>query len=148
MGETGWIILLLAAAAAILIFWLIRGRKQPPQADTPMPRNEPAPVEPAKPETAQPAQEFPSAPAFVGADGEADDLLRLKGVGPKIAAVLTAQGITRFAQIAAWTDADIAAIDAQLGNFAGRPRRDNWVDQARLLAAGDLAGYEAKYGKL
>jgi predicted flap endonuclease-1-like 5' DNA nuclease len=122
MGETGWIILLAAAAAAILIFWLIRGRKQPPQADTPMPRSEPAPVEPAKAETAQPPQEFPSAPAFVGADGEADDLLRLKGVGPK--------------------------IDAQLGNFAGRPRRDNWVDQARLLAAGDLAGYEAKYGKL
>lgn len=77
-----------------------------------------------------------------------DNLLRLKGVGPKIATLLKAEGITRYAQIAAWSDADLAAIDAKLGSFAGRPRRDNWVDQARLLASGDTAAYEATYGKL
>ncbi len=79
---------------------------------------------------------------------EADNLVMMKGVGPKIVSLLHAQGITRFAQIAAWTDADIDAIDVQMGNFRGRIRRDNWVDQARFLAAGDRAGYEAKYGKL
>lgn len=144
MSDIGWIILVVAAVAVLLILWLITGRKQRPQTDSANPRSEPAPVAPAKPEPVQP----PPASATAARDGEADDLLRLKGVGPKIAAILNAQGTTRFAQIAAWTDADIAAIDARLGNFAGRPTRDNWVDQARLLAAGDVAAYEAKYGKL
>ena len=77
-----------------------------------------------------------------------DDLLRLKGVGPKLAVLLGELGVVRYTQIAAWTDADIAAIDARLGNFKGRPVRDQWVDQAKYLAAGDIAGFEAKYGKL
>ncbi len=88
------------------------------------------------------------APILAASISEGDDLLRLKGVGPKIVTLLKAEGVTRYAQIAAWTDTDIAAIDAKLGSFAGRPLRDNWVDQARLLAAGDVPGYEAKYGKL
>jgi predicted flap endonuclease-1-like 5' DNA nuclease len=90
----------------------------------------------------------PAIPAATPVEADGDNLLRLKGVGPKIAALLKAEGVTRYAQIAGWSDADIAAIDAKLGSFAGRPRRDNWVDQAQLLAAGDVAGYEAKYGKL
>lgn len=69
-------------------------------------------------------------------------------MGPKLNLLLIELGVTRYAQIASWSDADIAAIDAKLGNFKGRPVRDQWVDQARYLAAGDLAGYEAKYGKL
>jgi len=92
--------------------------------------------------------EAPPHVASPSADAPSDDLSRLKGVGPKLLAILSAEGVTRFAQIAAWTDADIAAFDSKLGNFAGRPVRDNWVDQARLLAAGDIAGYEARYGKL
>ena len=44
--------------------------------------------------------------------------------------------------------ADIAEIDSKLGNFAGRITRDNWVDQAKLLASGDIAGFEKKYGAL
>lgn len=80
--------------------------------------------------------------------GEADDLLRIKGVGPKLVALLNTLGVTRFAQIAEWTEADIDRIDAQLGNFAGRIRRDNWVEQAKFLAAGDVAGFEGKFGKL
>lgn len=80
------------------------------------------------------------------ADG--DDLTRLKGVGPKLAARLNELGVTRFAQIAA-LDADAAlALDAQLGNFQGRMTRDRWIEQARFLAAGDVAGYEAVFGKL
>jgi hypothetical protein len=42
----------------------------------------------------------------------------------------------------------VADIDAQLGAFAGRITRDNWIDQAQLLAAGDVAGFEQKYGAL
>ena len=77
-----------------------------------------------------------------------DDLALIKGVGPKLVAMLGAMGITRFAQIAAWSDADIAEIDAQLGTFAGRIERDSWVEQCQLLAAGDTAGFEGKFGKL
>ncbi len=86
--------------------------------------------------------------AAVTPEAGEDDLLRMKGVGPKLKALLHELGITRFAQIAAWTDTDIAAIDARLGNFKGRPIRDQWVDQAKYLAAGDIAGFEAQYGKL
>lgn len=88
------------------------------------------------------------AEAAVALEAGEDDLLRMKGVGPKLKALLHELGITRFAQIAAWTDTDIAAIDARLGNFKGRPIRDQWVDQAKYLAAGDIAGFEAQYGKL
>lgn len=80
--------------------------------------------------------------------GEADDLRKLKGVGPKLVTLLASLGVTRFAQIAAWTDADIDRMDAQLGSFAGRIRRDNWTEQAKFLAAGDVAGFEGKFGKL
>lgn len=82
------------------------------------------------------------------AEGEVDDLRRIKGVGPKLVTLLHSLGITRYAQIAAWTEEDIDRIDPQLGAFAGRIRRDSWVEQAKFLAAGDAAGFEAKFGKL
>lgn len=123
-----------------------------PALDTPAPEPETAPETPT-PEAAQPAPPPTpaAAPAPAPAPAEAsvpDDLLLLKGVGPKLKALLAEQGITRFAQIAAWTSADLAAIDPKLGTFKGRPERDNWIDQAQYLAKGDIAGFEAKYGKL
>jgi len=90
----------------------------------------------------------PAVPAPAPVASGADDLRRIKGVGPKLVALLNGLGITRYAQIAAWTEADIDRVDAQLGAFAGRVRRDNWIEQAKLLAADDAAGFEAKFGKL
>ncbi|MFO1255822.1 MAG: hypothetical protein U1E37_09170 [Sphingomonadaceae bacterium] len=78
----------------------------------------------------------------------ADDLSRIKGLGPKLQALLPELGITTFAQIAALTEADLADLDTKLGPFAGRPARDGWVEQARYLAAGDVAGFEARFGKV
>lgn len=77
-----------------------------------------------------------------------DDLTRIKGVGPKLAGKLHEIGITRFSQIAAWDEADVDRVDAQLVEFTGRIRRDNWVEQARLLAGGDTKGFEEKFGTL
>lgn len=77
-----------------------------------------------------------------------DDLTRMKGVGPKLVTLLTSLGVTRFEQIAGWTERDIADINRHLGGFAGRIERDRWVEQARFLAAGDIAGYEVAFGKL
>lgn len=77
---------------------------------------------------------------------EADDLKRIKGVGPKLVAMLNEQGITTFAQIAAWTDADVQRVDATLGRFSGRIVRDQWVEQAKLLSAGDESGFSKTFG--
>ncbi|MCR2833184.1 helix-hairpin-helix domain-containing protein [Parerythrobacter lacustris] len=75
-----------------------------------------------------------------------DDLTRIKGVGPKLVDLLAGMGVTRFEQIAVWSAEDIAAIDSQLGRFEGRIERDNWVEQARLLASGDAEGFKDRFG--
>lgn len=111
-----------------------------PEPASPAPAPAPAPV-PA------PAPAPATAPA--SAPGAAvDDLRKIKGLGPKMLTLLNSLGVTRYEQIAGWTDADLDALDAKLGAFAGRPRRDNWVEQAKLLASGDTGDYEAKFGKL
>ncbi|MES2493123.1 MAG: helix-hairpin-helix domain-containing protein [Pseudomonadota bacterium] len=82
------------------------------------------------------------------AQRHADDLTRIKGIGPKLSTLLASLGVTSYAQIAAWEEEDLARVDAQLGTFAGRPVRDQWIAQARFLAAGDTPGYEGTFGKL
>lgn len=77
-----------------------------------------------------------------------DDLELLKGVGPKLNTLLKSLGVTSFEQVANWSAADVREIDSRLGTFAGRISRDNWVDQAKLLVAGDVKGFEKKYGSL
>lgn len=79
-------------------------------------------------------------------EADGDDLTRIKGLGPKLAATLADLGVTRFGQIATWTDADIDRIDARLGRFQGRIRRDSWVEQAQYLAKGDLEGFQQRFG--
>lgn len=83
-----------------------------------------------------------------GASGPADDLLKLKGVGPKMAALLNDRGITRFDQISRLNDDQIDALDSSLGAFRGRFGRDRIVEQAHYLARGDTDGFEARFGKL
>jgi len=80
--------------------------------------------------------------------GPPDPLTRMKGLGPKAQATLAGMGVIRYDQIAAWSDADVARIDAGMGAFQGRIVRDRWVEQARYLAADDVAGFEAVFGKL
>lgn len=64
----------------------------------------------------------------------ADDLTRLVGVGPKLAASLAELGVTSFSQIAAWTPDELTSFD-QLLNLKGRAERDAWIAQAQRLAA-------------
>ncbi|WP_454714784.1 phasin PhaH [Caulobacter segnis] len=78
------------------------------------------------------------APAEVVAKTEAalqtlgDDLTRLVGIGPKLAASLGELGVTQFSQIAAWTPDELASFDALL-NLKGRAERDAWIAQAKQL---------------
>lgn len=80
--------------------------------------------------------------------GPGDDLERLKGVGPKLAAMLIAHGVTRFEQIAKLTDSEVDRLDADLGAFRGRLQRDRVIEQADYLARGDVDGFEQRFGKL
>ncbi len=66
----------------------------------------------------------------------ADDLTRLFGVGPKIAMALEARGVTRFVQLAAWSEAELAAFAYEL-NLKGRALRADLIGQACKLAAGE-----------
>ncbi len=66
---------------------------------------------------------------------DGDDLSTISGVGPVIVGKLHAEGITTFAQIAAWTDADVEAIEEKL-SFKGRVGREDWIAQAIELAKG------------
>lgn len=83
-----------------------------------------------------------------GASGPPDDLLKLKGVGPKFAVLLNERGITRFDQIAKLSEHQVEGIDAAMGAFRGRFGRDRIVEQADYLARGDVDGFEQRFGKL
>ncbi len=100
----------------------------------PEPAPEPAPVAAAPIPT-------PTAPA-------ADDLTRMKGVGPRLGEKLNSVGITSFVQLAALTPEEANALDAKLGDFQGRIHRDRWIEQAGFLAKDDIAGFEGVFGKL
>lgn len=66
----------------------------------------------------------------------ADDLQRIKGIGPKLSDWLVQNGVTRFDQIAAWDAAQVADFAHRLGRMGGRIEADDWVGQARILAEG------------
>ena len=85
---------------------------------------------------AEPAAEGGKPETLLAAtDGKPDDLKQIKGVGPKLEGVLNGLGFYHFAQIAKWTPTQVAWVDDQL-QFKGRIARDNWIDQAKTLAAG------------
>jgi large subunit ribosomal protein L21 len=64
----------------------------------------------------------------------ADDLKLLSGVGPALEKKLHEAGVTTFAQIAAWTDADVEEFGEKL-SFKGRIEREGWIEQAKELAS-------------
>jgi large subunit ribosomal protein L21 len=84
---------------------------------------------------AAPAATAPKAAKAVAAVTGGDDLKQLSGVGPALEKKLHAAGVTTFAQVAAWTEADVAAMDEKL-SFKGRIEREGWIEQAKELAKG------------
>ena len=94
-------------------------------------------VSTAKPDTTSEAGPG-TKPATLSAarGGKADDLKMIKGVGPKLEALLHSLGFFHFDQVAAWSADELAWVDQNLEGFKGRATRDAWVDQARLLATG------------
>ncbi|WP_433081505.1 helix-hairpin-helix domain-containing protein [Dactylosporangium sp. CA-052675] len=70
-----------------------------------------------------------------------DELERIEGIGPKIAAALRAAGITTYAQLA---DAERSTVELALerANLRFAPSLGTWSRQARLLADGDETGFK------
>ena len=84
-------------------------------------------------------------PGFVTPrQGGADDLKRIRGIGAQNESRLHALGIWHFAQIAAWTHDNVRWVGSYLA-FAGRIDREQWVEQARLLARGAETAFARRF---
>ncbi len=68
-----------------------------------------------------------------GPKGEADDLKKISGVGPKLEGVLNEIGVYHFWQVAEWGGDEIEYMDDRL-SFKGRIERDDWIKQAGEFA--------------
>lgn len=109
----------------------------------------PAPASEAQSKAKPPRSETEPTPAAQAGAGKkprtmkaprkagADDLKLIKGVGPKLEAMLNEMGYFHYDQIAKWGPAEVEWADQNLVGFKGRVSRDNWVEQAGKLAAGE-----------
>jgi predicted flap endonuclease-1-like 5' DNA nuclease len=76
--------------------------------------------------------------------GKADDLKEIEGIGPALEKLANALGFYHFDQIASWTDADVALVDAEMKSFKGRIARDKWVSQARIIVSEGLEAFRIR----
>lgn len=83
---------------------------------------------------------------FIAPEGAPDDLKLISGVGPVLEGKLNAIGITKWSQVAAMSPSDIERLESSL-NFRGRVTRDNWLQQADVLARGGVEEYRKVFGK-
>jgi large subunit ribosomal protein L21 len=113
-----------AAGAASATRWA-RGRKRHQDIDLEVSADS---SKAARPEPATPAPEAP--PTEAGHD----DLTAIKGLGKVKAAKLAAAGVTSYAQIAAWSDDDVAEMGLCCNTSPGQIKREDWVGQAKALA--------------
>ena len=114
------IVILVTLAIGYLLLEFVRGSL--PGNRTDAANDKPRPL----PEDRSPAAAPPQA------EGTADDLKRISGIGPKLESKLNDLGISSLTQVAALSADDIERIDTQL-RFKGRIQRDEWVAQARAL---------------
>lgn len=96
---------------------------------------------PMPPRAAERPQQPPQTSASRPATGSGrDSLQRIGGINAEVERTLNAQGVTRYAQIATWSGADLERYDRLLGQ-RGRIQRESWVEQAQLLSKGDDTAY-------
>jgi NADH-quinone oxidoreductase subunit E len=127
--------------APITAPWLGNGKKEakiPPSDPAPAPMAAtpaPAPTQTAPPTVAEMVGTRPEG-LSEARGGKADDLKLIKGVGPKLEALLNSLGFYHFDQVAHWGGEEVAWVDENLEGFKGRVSRDDWVAQAKILATG------------
>jgi NADH-quinone oxidoreductase subunit E len=120
-------------------------KAQPAKAEAP--KADPAPD--AKPRAAEGKAGEGKRPEALSAPraGKADDLKRIKGIGPKLEKLCNSMGFYHFDQVAAWTEEEVSWVDRNLEGFKGRVSRDDWVEQAKLLAEGKETEFSARVKK-
>lgn len=77
--------------------------------------------------------------------GKGDELQRISGIGPKLEKTLHSLGFFHFDQIANWTPGEVQWVDEHL-RFKGRIEREDWIPQAKLLAAGNESEFSRLHG--
>ena len=119
--------------------------EKPKAKATPKPKAKPA----AKADRAPAEPGAGTKPATLDAarDGGPDNLKQIKGVGPKLEALLHSMGFYHFDQIASWGAEETAWVDQNLEGFKGRVTRDEWVSQAKTLAEGGTTEFSSKVKK-
>jgi predicted flap endonuclease-1-like 5' DNA nuclease len=119
----------------------------PPALGVPVRPQEPIARTNADPATREPqaSRDLPSpanGPRMVRST-RPDDLKRIKGIGVVIEKKLMSMGITQYSHIAQWTERDIEMVSQAL-DFRGRIERENWIEQARILAGGGQTDFSRR----
>jgi predicted flap endonuclease-1-like 5' DNA nuclease len=118
---------------------------EPVRAAAPAAKAEVAEVTAEPMPVAMPAAAPSAGPARLsGPRGKADDLKEIEGIGPALEKLVNSLGFYHYDQIASWSDADVAVVDAEMKNFKGRITRDKWVAQAKLIVAEGLEAFRER----
>lgn len=157
-----WLLLALAFLLGLALGWWIwhcrHDEMMAVAAPQPMPEPEPQPepvIAPAAFVAPTPDPEPDPEPALDGdrpvlfdtaTDGAADDLKKIKGIGPVLEKRLQDVGVFYFRQIAAWTDDNVAWINSKM-EFPGRVQREEWVKQAKIFRDGGETEFGQRYDK-
>mgnify|MGYP001158712849 FL=1 len=73
----------------------------------------------------------------IASASDADDLQKIKGIGPFIAEKLNALGIYKFSQLANMTSEIEEEVNVAIEFFPGRVKRDEWAKQASTFIGGE-----------
>jgi len=82
------------------------------------------------------------------ASAEADDLIKIEGIGPKVAEIFAEAGITTFAQLASKTKEKLEAILNPHGGVYVAMDPTTWPQQAQLAADGKWEEFEVLLAEL
>jgi len=132
-----WVLIGLGLPMLALVVWLLRHRnKRKPTANVEI--EIPLPTRTRK--VSEPVSVTKSIPPTP------DDLKRIEGIGPKVASVFQAAGITTFARLAATSVNQLKSVLKEAGVRIADP--GTWPEQASLAADGDWDTLEALQGTL
>ncbi|MFT3730261.1 MAG: hypothetical protein QM780_02390 [Hyphomicrobium sp.] len=95
-------------------------------------------IEPEPARESKPVVQAPVVPAALIEGG--DDFQRIRAIDSDIEQKLKARGVTYFEHIAGWGASDIKRIGQEL-EIPGRIDREQWVEQAQILAKGGETYY-------
>jgi predicted flap endonuclease-1-like 5' DNA nuclease len=118
------------------------------------PAPEPAPAAKAVAPGPKPAAKIPGEdkvpgkrpPGFAKPNGTADDLKRIRGIGKQNEGRLHGLGIWHFDQISKWSKDESLWVGTYLA-FPGRIEREEWIKQAKVLAAGKDTEFSKRVAK-